>query len=218
MRSQDTAAPDRLYDALPAAARALARKGTVRRYGRKTVVANEGEQGDSLFILLQGRMKLFSNDAAGHEITYETVGAGDYFGESCLDAGPRLTSAMTLEPTVCAVVRGAALRQHLLDDPEHGLDFIQRILRRGRVITTKARELALEDVYSRVVNVLEGPYGPATPDSPITLSPLTHQTIANRIGASREMVSRLLKDLERGGYVTLGVRTITLIRKLPARW
>ena len=218
MRTLIEVAPDRLYEGLPGPVRALARRGTLRRYARNTVIADEGEQGDSLFIVVEGRVKLFSNDAAGHEITYETVSPGDYFGESCLDAGPRLASAMTLEPTACSVVGRAALRQHLLDDPAHALDFILHLLRRGRTLATKARELALKDVYGRVVSTLEGHLGPARPEAPITLSPITHQTIASRIGASREMVSRLLKDLERGGYVELGVRQITLMRKLPARW
>jgi CRP/FNR family transcriptional regulator, cyclic AMP receptor protein len=218
MRSLIDVGPDRLYEALPEPVRALARRGTFRRYTRNTILANEGEPGDSLFIVVEGRVKLYSNDAAGHEITYETVGPGECFGESCLDAGPRLTSALTLEPVACSVVGRTALRQHLLDDPAHALDFILRLLHRGRRLTAKARELALKDVYGRVVSTLEGRHGPARPEAPITLSPITHQTIASRIGASREMVSRLLKDLERGGYVELGVRQITLMRKLPARW
>jgi CRP/FNR family cyclic AMP-dependent transcriptional regulator len=78
--------------------------------------------------------------------------------------------------------------------------------------------MALLDVYGRVIVTLESQHGTAKPDAPITLTQITHQNIASRVGASREMVSRLLKDLEKGGYIELGVKRITLLKKLPARW
>ena len=64
----------------------------------------------------------------------------------------------------------------------------------------------------------ENQQGVASPEKPITITQITHQQIASRVGASREMVSRLLKDLEKGGYIELGVKRITLKKKLPARW
>jgi CRP/FNR family cyclic AMP-dependent transcriptional regulator len=78
--------------------------------------------------------------------------------------------------------------------------------------------MALLDVYGRVVATLESHHGSATPENPILLTQITHQQLASRVGASREMVSRLLKDLEKGGYIELGVKRITLKKKLPARW
>jgi CRP/FNR family cyclic AMP-dependent transcriptional regulator len=102
--------------------------------------------------------------------------------------------------------------------PDFALELVARVIRRAREATQKARELALKDVYGRVVSMLEGRQGPATPASPVVLTAITHQAIATQVGASREMVSRLLKEMERGGYVSLGVRQITLNRKLPARF
>ena len=95
---------------------------------------------------------------------------------------------------------------------------LARMTTRVRSATTRLRDLALKDVYGRVVSVLESQRGPATASEPVTLYPLTHQAVASRVGSSREMVSRLLKDLERGGYVELGVKRITLKKKLPPRW
>jgi len=92
------------------------------------------------------------------------------------------------------------------------------VIRRARAATETARNMALLDVYCRVIHVLEGHEGPARSDSPVELTQITHQAIASRVGASREMVSRLLKDLEKGGYIELGVKRITLRKKLPARW
>ncbi|MFL6695191.1 MAG: Crp/Fnr family transcriptional regulator [Ramlibacter sp.] len=217
MRTSTTAVPDRLFDGLSPAVRALALRGTVRSYRKNTVLVNEGESGDATFVLLSGKVKIYSNDAYGHEIVYDIVDAGDYFAEMNLDGGPRSASAMTIEASVCAVVDAAAMRLHLAHPP-FAAEFLAHVTRRARAATLTARELALKDVYGRVVSALESQQGPASAGTPITLAPLTHQTIASRVGASREMVSRLLKDLERGGYVALGVRQITLMRKLPARW
>jgi CRP/FNR family cyclic AMP-dependent transcriptional regulator len=217
MRASTTAAQDRLFDGLPPSVRALALRGTVRSYRKNTVLVNEGETGDATFVLLEGKVKVYANEAHGHEIIYDIVGPGDYFAEMSLDGGPRSASAMTLEASVCAVVDAAAMRLHLAHPP-YAADFLAHVTRRARAATLTARELALKDVYGRVVSTLESQQGPASAGTPITLAPITHQTIASRVGASREMVSRLLKDLERGGYVTLGVRQITLMRKLPARW
>jgi CRP/FNR family cyclic AMP-dependent transcriptional regulator len=217
MKTSTTAAQDRLFDALSPAVRALAQRGVVRTYRKNTVIVSEGEMGESTFVLLEGRVKVYANDACGHEIIYDIVEPGDYFAEMSLDGAPRAASAMTLVPCVCAVVDGLEMRAHLAHPP-YAIEFMAHVTRRARAATLKARELALMDVYGRVVRTLEGQRGAATAGVPITIAPITHQTIASRVGASREMVSRLLKDLERGGYVDLGVREITLKRKLPARW
>lgn len=217
MRTSNAGGQDRLFDGLSPPVRALALRGTVRSYPKNTVLVNEGEAGDATYVLLEGKVKVYANDAHGHEIIYDIVEPGDYFAEMSLDGGPRTASAMTLEASVCAVVDAAAMRMHL-DHPPYATEFLAHVTRRARAATLTARELALKDVYGRVVSTLESQQGPASAGTPITLSPITHQTIASRVGASREMVSRLLKDLERGGYVSLGIRQITLNRKLPARW
>jgi len=196
----------------------LALQGVVRTYRKNTVVINESEPGESLFILLQGQVKVFATDANAREITYGTIEAGDYFGEMCLDGGPRSASVMTSVPSVCSVVPGATVRDYLVAAPAFAIEIVNQVIRRARAATDKARQMALLDVYGRVVHALENDRGPGSERSPVFLNQVTHQQIANRVGASREMVSRLLKDLEKGGYVELGVKRIVLRRKLPARW
>jgi CRP/FNR family cyclic AMP-dependent transcriptional regulator len=212
------AAQEKLVAALSPSLRALALRGTFRNYRKNSVIINEGEVGDSLFVLLQGRVKVYSTDTDGKEITYNIVEQGDYFAEMWLDGGPRSASVMTLEPSVCSVVGRSALRDHLADEPEFALELVSQVIRRARAATETARNMALLDVYGRVVATLESHHGSAAPDKPIALTQITHQQIASRVGASREMVSRLLKDLEKGGYIELGVKRITLRKKLPARW
>jgi CRP/FNR family transcriptional regulator, cyclic AMP receptor protein len=211
-------ANERLIASLTPSLRVLALRGALRNYKKNSIVINEGESGDSLFVLLQGTVKVFSTDQSGREITYGSIDAGDYFGELSLDGGPRSASVMTLEPCICSVVSRAAVREHLAEEPEFALDLVAQVIRRARAATETARSMALLDVYGRVIATLEGHEGPATPDAPILLTQITHQSIASRVGASREMVSRLLKDLEKGGYIELGVKRITLLKKLPARW
>jgi CRP/FNR family transcriptional regulator, cyclic AMP receptor protein len=213
-----SAAHEKLVAGLNPALRALALRGVIRNYRKNSVIINESEMGDSLFVLLQGKVKVFSTDQNGREITYGDIDAGDYFGEMSLDGGPRSASVMTLEPCVCSVVSRSAVRDHLADEPEFALDLVAQVIRRARTATETARNMALLDVYGRVIATLEGHEGPATPDAPVLLTQITHQSIASRVGASREMVSRLLKDLEKGGYIELGVKRITLLKKLPARW
>lgn len=198
--------------------RALAARGTIRSYRKNAVLITEGEVGDALYVLLEGRVKVYSNDAEGREVTYNVVEAGDYFAEMCLDGGPRSASVMTLEPSVCAVVGRAGIKAHLAQEPDFALELIAQVIRRARAATETARNLALLDVYGRVVHTLESVHGAARPEAPVTLTQITHQQIASRVGASREMVSRLLKDLERGGYIELGVKQLTLKKKLPSRW
>ena len=213
-----SAANEKLIAALSPGLRALALRGTVRNYKKHSVIINEGELGDSLFVLLQGSVKVFSNDQSGREITYGDIQAGDYFGEMSLDGGPRSASVMTLEPCICSVVGRTSVREHLAEEPEFALDLVAQVIRRARSATETARNMALLDVYGRVIGILESHEGPGRPDAPVLLTQITHQSIASRVGASREMVSRLLKDLEKGGYIELGVKRITLKKKLPARW
>jgi CRP/FNR family cyclic AMP-dependent transcriptional regulator len=216
--SPASAAHEDLIAALGTGVRALALRGQVRNYKKNTIIINEGDAGDTLFVVLKGSVKAFSNDQNGREITYGTIQAGDYFGEMSLDGGPRSASVMTLEPTTCSVVSRASLRDHLADEPAFALEIVAQVIRRARLATETARNIALLDVYGRVIATLEGEKGPGKPGAPVLITPITHQGIASRVGASREMVSRLLKDLEKGGYVELGVKRITLCKKLPARW
>lgn len=203
---------------LSPALRMLVQRGVERSFRKNTIVLHEGDSGDTMYVVLKGLAKAFSTDANGREITYGMIVPGDYFGEMSLDGGPRSASVMTMEPTTCSVITRAAVREYATERPEFALELLVQVIRRARLATEIARSIALLDVYSRVTAALEGEHGTASPESPVLITPITHQSIASRVGASREMVSRLLKDLEKGGYVELGVKRITLRKKLPARW
>ncbi len=198
--------------------RLLAQRGVLRRYPKNKVLIAEGSTGDTLFVLLAGSVKVYSMDQDGREITYGTIASGDYFGEMSLDGGVRSASVMTLEPCTCAVLGSAEVRACLAQHPDLAFDLLMQVIRRARTATDTARGMALLTVYGRVAALLQSLHGPAAEGASVTLRPITHQDIANRTGSSREMVSRLLKDLEKAGYIELGVKRITLLKALPARW
>ena len=198
--------------------RELAQRGQLRSIARNTVFIHEGDQGDSLFVILAGRVKVFVADAEGREMVLDIHGPGDYVGEMALDGRPRAASVMAMEPTVCSVLTRDALRAAIAANPDVAMNLIGTLIERVRTATENVRSLALMDVYGRVARLLlslavEQPDGKmAVPER------LTQQDIADRIGASRDMVSRIFKDLTTGGYVTVVDRQITINRKPPARW
>jgi CRP/FNR family cyclic AMP-dependent transcriptional regulator len=198
--------------------RDLARGGQVRSMARNTVFIQEGETGDSLYVILSGRVKVFVADADGREMVLDFHGPGDYVGEMSLDGRPRSASVMAVEPTVCSALTREALRAAIVANPDLAMNLICTLIERARIATENVRSLALMDVYGRVARLLlslavEQPGGKM-----LVPERLTQQDIADRVGASRDMVSRIFKDLTTGGYVTVVDRQITINRKPPARW
>jgi CRP/FNR family transcriptional regulator, cyclic AMP receptor protein len=203
---------------LPAPLRDLAALGVVRRYRANTTLMVEGDGGDRLFVVLSGSLRIFCADPNGREFTLAIYGPGEYVGEMSLDGSVRSACVSTEEASVCAVVSGQSLRQHLATNLEFTLELIRRLIRRTRLTTENARSLALLDAYGRLARLFDG-LAVARADGTRMIAPrLTHKNIAERIGCSRELVSRLLKDLHQGGYVALEAQRYVLLRKLPAKW
>ena len=203
---------------LPEALRLLARRGELKRYRKGHRLIQEGDYGDTIFIILSGRVRVFGSSDTDREITYGTYGAGEYLGEISLDGGPRSASVVTLETCDCAVVTRQTLQQHIAEHPAFAFDLLAKVIRRARVATLSAKQLALNDVYGRLVLLLNALALPQTDGTQRVSERLTHQDIANRLGCSREMVSRLVKDLEAGGYLVAASGQYTLLRALPSRW
>jgi len=88
--------------------RELATRGQVRTFPKNAVIINEGDRGDSLYVILSGKVKVYVSDDDGREMILDIYGPGDYVGEMALDGRPRSASVMTLEPTSCSVVHGQA--------------------------------------------------------------------------------------------------------------
>jgi CRP/FNR family transcriptional regulator, cyclic AMP receptor protein len=197
--------------------RAIAASGVVRQFPKNAIIINEGEHGDSLFIVLSGKVKVYASNEAGKEVVIAFHGAGEYVGEMSLDGSPRSASVMTMEPTTCAVVSRAHFREFILAHPDFALHLIEMLIQRVRVATESVKSLALTDVYGRLVRLL---LSLAVDRGGRLVIPekLTQQDIAERVGASRDMISRLMKDLVGGGYLAVEDRTITILKKPPPGW
>ena len=198
---------------------ALAARGSERHYRRGALIIQEGERGDTLFIVRSGRLRAFLSDANGKELTLGLYGAGEYVGEMSLDGGPRSASVEAAEPTVCALVTRDTLLAYIAEQPAFALELMARLIRRARLATENARSVALIDVYGRLTRLLDQLAAPPDAQGQRTVAErITHQQIASHLACSREMVSRLLKDLETGGYVAARERRLVLLKPLPARW
>jgi CRP/FNR family cyclic AMP-dependent transcriptional regulator len=197
--------------------RRIAETGVVRAFPRNTVLINEGDVGDSLYVVLSGRVKVYSSNESGREFVIDFHGPGEYVGEMSLDGAPRSASVMTVEPTTCAVVNRAQFRDFVLAHPDFAMHLIERLIHRVRVTTGNLKSLALSDVYGRLVRLLNT-LAQEVDGKSVVPERLTQQEIADRVGASRDMIGKLMKDLVAGGYLAVEDRTITILKKLPTGW
>ena len=197
--------------------KAIGVHGIDRGFPKNAVIVNEGDATDSLYIILEGRVKAFVSDGEGHEVVLSTQGPGEYFGEMVLDEGPRSASVMTLEPCRFLIVPKADFRAFLARNPAFSLNLTEKLIHRVRDLTANVKSLALMDVYGRVARLLRELA--EEKDGVLVIEErLTQQDIASRVGASREMVSRILKDLSVGGYIAQTRERIVLRKKPPAHW
>jgi CRP/FNR family transcriptional regulator, cyclic AMP receptor protein len=183
---------------------------------KNTVVMTEGTVGDSLFAIAKGRVKVFIGDEEGREIILKFLGPGDFFGEmSMIDSQPRSASVSTMEVSTFKVLSQNAFEQCLARAPRIGTIVMQALAKRLRDADRKISTLALMDVYGRVANTLLE-LAIDSDGKRIVGERLSQQDIANMVGASREMVNRILKDLSDRGYITVESKMITIHdEKLP---
>ena len=201
----------------PEQLKALGEQGTVRSYPKNAVIINQGERSDSLFIVLSGKVKVYLADDTGKELLLSTHGPGEYFGEMILDEGPRSASVMTLEPCRFSVVTTDQFKAFLVQNPEIGLELIKSLIHRVRALTKTVGNLGLLDVYGRVARLLMD-LAVDEDGKLVVAEPMTQQDMASRVGCSREMVSRILKDLRVGGYIAMEGTRLVITRKPPANW
>ena len=195
----------------------LAKRGDTRTWEPGTAVVTEGDEADCMYIVHEGELRAVVAGDGGRSVELNTLGAGDIFGELMLSGERR---AATVEVTVRArltrVTRDEVERL-LAARPDLALALIQRLVQRVRVLTHTVGRLASVDVYGRLVGLFDA-LAVEQHGQRMVPGPLSQARIAERLGASRAMVNRLLQDLTRGGYIEVSRERIVLLRKLPPKW
>ncbi|NOY63518.1 MAG: Crp/Fnr family transcriptional regulator [Gammaproteobacteria bacterium] len=198
--------------------RALEQCALPRKVRKNNVVIHDGERSDSLFVILQGKVKIYLNDEEGKEVIINYQGIGEYFGElALLGETDRSASVMTVEDSIFSIIEKSAFLAMMARHPNIAITLIKNLVHRVYGLTDQVKALALMDVYGRVAKMLTDLAVQHNDVAVIELR-LTQQDIASRVGASREMVSRIMKDLTVGGYISVNKKHITIHKPLPHRY
>jgi CRP/FNR family transcriptional regulator, cyclic AMP receptor protein len=189
-----------------------------RSYPRNTIILSEGDNSDSLYVILSGKVKVYLNDENGKEAIINYQEAGEYFGElSLIDDYKRSASIMTTVKSTMAIMSKQAFYQVLQSNPNICIHLLQDMVHRVRALTDEVKSLALSDVYGRLsktlISLAEERNGELVIEGHVT-----QQELANRIGASREMVCRIFKDLVKGGYISSSHNQYVINKQLPAKY
>jgi CRP/FNR family cyclic AMP-dependent transcriptional regulator len=185
-----------------------------RSFPRNAFILRAGEETDALYIILSGRVKLLIPDEEGHEVILAIMGANEFFGEmGLLDDQPRSASAETLEACEMLRVSKAGFTGLLKDNFELAMLIIRNLVRRMREADRKIESLALIDVYGRVARLLIDQAQNVDGKWVVERAP-AKQEMARMIGASREMVSRVVKDLHQKGLIRSEKRRIYVLDKV----
>ena len=195
----------------------LSQSVVFRTFPKQAILIHEGDESDSLYMILSGRLQVYTSNSEGKEVLLSTLTAGDCFGElSLLDGQPRSASVRTLTPCQALILSRVAFTNCLYQHPNVALELLRALATIVRQDNSRTRGLALMGVYERLVDTLQQ-MGEER-DGTIVIDNITHQNLAKRVYASREMVTLILKDLKQGGYISVGQRQITINKRLPAKW
>lgn len=196
----------------------LSSESKTRSYPAHTILISEGDSTDSLYVLLEGEVKVYVSDQQGKEVILNILGPGEYFGElALLDDEPRSATVKTMRQTKVMVISRDDFKHSLDTHPEMVFNLIKSLIKQVRALTSNVKSLALLDVYGRIARTLLD-LATEVDGKMIIEQKLTQQDIADMVGASREMVSRILKDLVSGGYITIKNKIFTINEKLPPGW
>lgn len=189
----------------------------VRHYPKGAVIVIQGDDSHAMYLILEGRLQVYRTQEDGKEILLGTLNPGDYFGElSLLDPAPRSASVRVQQTAQLAVLSREHILHCLDQYPHLAKSLLASLANRFRALTIWISDLASLDVYGRVARFLiEHAY---EDNGQQVTEAMTQQEIAQHVGASREMVSRIFKELRAGGYISIRGRQIVIHQRLPERW
>lgn len=194
----------------------LEKSATLRKYPKNTLLFMEGDDHGQLFIIKSGLVCAHTDDEEGRQLVLNYMSAGEYFGElSLLDRKPRSASVSTIKDSQLLSISRDSFEDFLKEYPDVYQVLIVSLVDRIRSLTGNVKGMALLDVYGRVAQTLERLCGQ---ENDAEKPRLTHQDIANMVGASREMVSRIMKELVLGGYIEVKAKKVSLLKTFPKHW
>ena len=205
-----------LFSALDAeAAAALRASMTEKRVPRSGIIFSEGEPGDRMYVVLDGKVKLGQTSPDGRESLLAVLGPGEVFGElSLFDPGPRTATATAITDTVVVGLGHGDLRPWLTGRPEVAEALLQALAQRLRRTNEALADLVFSDVPGRVAKQLldlADKFGQPGPDGVLVHHDLTQEDLAQLVGASRETVNKALADFTQRGWVEVDQRQVLLI-------
>ncbi|MGB7542539.1 MAG: cyclic nucleotide-binding domain-containing protein [Burkholderiales bacterium] len=206
-----------LFSVLPEHQLALLTGAVGRKsYTRGTTIITAGDATDCLYVVISGRLKVMMSDDEGHEVILSILGPNEYFGEmGLLDDHPRSANVVAIETCELLTLSKRDFKQCLVDNFEMTMTVMRGLVKRLREADQKIGSLALMDVYGRVARLLLE-MSETVDGQKVVIKKLAKQDIAKMIGASREMVSRVMKDLQTGGFIEVRAGSIFLRDSIPA--
>lgn len=215
----------------------LAEQSREQSFERQALLMHEGERGEAMYVIVSGEVRVFVSDENGRELVLHQLGPGAVIGDlALLDGAPRSASVIAVEPTrVLAVARHGLIRC-IEASPEFALALMRSLTTRLRQATEGSRSLALDNVYRRLADKLRELAGVDPEHAPVDAGDAaadarpgadavpalprrySHQELGNLIGASREMVGKVMAELVKGDYVEIVEGRIRLLRRLPKNW
>jgi len=200
------------------ALRVVIKKSRPLKFRRGAILMSEGETGESLYIINSGKVKIYLSDEDGNEITLFIEGPGSYIGEiSLLDNSPRTASAVTLEKTEVISISKNDFIDVITENPDIAFNIINALTQKMRRATDTIGALALKNVYQRLaLKLLEL----AEDDDGVKVIPTrySHLELSKMIGASREMVGKVMAELVQGDYIETREKKLYLLKDFPHDW
>ncbi|KJS28886.1 MAG: hypothetical protein VR64_22495 [Desulfatitalea sp. BRH_c12] len=191
-------------------------KSAIRKsFPKNTVLFSRGDDSDAIYVIVEGKVRAVLYNEDGKEMMLTIFGPGDYFGEiGVLDGQPRTASLVTKTACKVLILNKSVLDQLIFKNSDIHARLLAQILIKIREATLRIETLTFMNVHGRIVNLLLQ-LADKNERGILSLEKLTHQEIANMVGASREMVSRIMKELRSCGYIEIGKQRIEIRKKFP---
>lgn len=196
----------------------LNQRSSIRRYKKNSYVINLRDEAVAVYLLIEGAAAVYTDDSDGNKHILNTIGSGDMFGElGVIDSKPRTANVITTHSSDCLVIPKTEFLRCVFESSETSSAVMKILVGRIRYMTDEISCLAMLDVYARMIRLIRNSIEFSDGDVSTT-GRLTHQEIASRIGSSREMVSKIIKDLTMGGYLKTNKQRISLLKEMPDKW